>query len=212
MKKNILLLITSLLFFIADEVQALELCVEGKNCLNGTNFYAKIFGGANFLQDTEITKNKSSYKPGYVIAGLLGYSWHYGLRLEAEYAYRRNAIRKIDFFIEGSSRHGHVRSSSYMANLLWDLPLSSWGCTCWGIQPFIGAGLGYDYQKMHATNSRVIFNQKWNHFSWQLMAGGAYSIYCNTELTLEYQFHQDGSHFNNHTLGVGLVYKFTFLR
>ena len=46
----------------------------------------------------------------------------YGLRLEAEYAFRRNAIRKIHFFAEGSSKHGHFQTSSYMANLLWDLP------------------------------------------------------------------------------------------
>jgi len=95
-----------------------------------------------------------------------------------------------------------------MANLLWDLL----GCAFWKIQPFIGAGIGYDFQQMHASNSRIIFNQKWNHFSWQAMAGFAYSIFCNTEITLEYKFHQGGSHFYNHSVGVGLVYKFGFLR
>ena len=132
----------------------------------------------------------------------------YGLRLEAEYAFRRNAIKKIDFFVEGSSKHGHFQTSSYMANLLWDLPLSSWGCAFWNIQPFIGAGIGYDFQQMHSSNSRIIFNQKWNHFSWQVMAGLAYPIFCNTEITLEYKFHQGGRHFYNHSIGIGLVYKF----
>jgi outer membrane autotransporter protein len=99
-----------------------------------------------------------------------------------------------------------------MANLLWDLPLSSWGCAFWNIQPFIGAGIGYDFQQMHSSNSRIIFNQKWHHFSWQVMAGLAYPLFCNTEITLEYKFHQGGCHFNNHSVGVGLVYKFDFLR
>ena len=177
-------------------------------CVDETNFYAKILGGANFLQNTTIEGNKSTYKTGYIIAGSLGYCWRYGLRLEAEYAFRRNAIRKIDFFTEGFSRHGHFQTSSYMANLLWDLPLSSWGCAFWNIQPFIGAGIGYDFQQMHSSNSRIIFNQKWNHFSWQAMAGLTYPIFCNTEITLEYKFHQGGCHFYNHSVGVGLVYKF----
>lgn len=98
-----------------------------------------------------------------------------------------------------------------MANLLWDLPLSSWGCEFWNIQPFIGAGIGDDFQRMHASNSRIVFKQKWNHFSWQAMAGLAYPIFRNTEITLEYKFHQ-GGHFYNHSIGVGLVYKFGFLK
>jgi opacity protein-like surface antigen len=197
MKKNIVLLISFLFFIVAKD----------SCCAHETNFYAKIFSGANFLQNTSINGNKSTYKAGYIIAGSLGFDWRYGLSLEAEYAFRRNAIRKTKFFVEGFSKHGHFQTSSYMVNLLWDLPLSS--CN---IQPFIGAGIGYDFQKMHSSNSRIIFNQKWNHFSWQMMAGLAYPIYCNTELTLDYKFHQGGSHFNNHSVGVGLVYKFDSLR
>lgn len=218
MKKNILLLLLSLLFFIAADAQAQEWCAEGSCyyedscCVDETNFYAKILGGANFLQNTAINGNKSTYQTGYMIAGSLGYSWRYGLRLEAEYAFRRNAIREIDFFIEGSSKHGHYQASSYMANLLWDLPLPSCRCAFWNIQPFIGAGIGYDFQHMHSSTSRIVFNQKWNHFSWQLTAGLTYPLFCNTEMTLQYTFHQGGCHFNNHSVGVGLVYKFDFLR
>lgn len=188
MKKTILHLVIFIL--VAAKAQAQE-----------TNFYAKIFGGANFLQNTTITGNKSKYDTGYIIAGSLGYHWCYGLRLEGEYAYRRNSIKKIHFFGEGSSNRGRFQTSSCMANLLWDLPL-------WDIRPFIGAGIGYDFQRMHSSNSRIIFSQKWNHFAWQLMAGLAYPIFCNTEITLEYEFHQGGCHFRNHSVGVGFLYKF----
>ena len=51
-------------------------------CVDETNFYAKILGGANFLQNTKIDGNKSTYQTGYIIAGSLGYCWCYGLRLE----------------------------------------------------------------------------------------------------------------------------------
>lgn len=218
MKKNTLLLLMSFLFFIVADAQAQEwyvqdsCCPEDNCCVNGTNFYAKILGGANFLQSTQITGNKSTYQTGYIVAGSLGYSWCYGLRLEAEYAFRRNDIRKIDFCIEGYSKHGHYQASSYMANLLWDLPLSSCGCSFENIQPFIGAGVGYDFQQINSSNSRVVFNQKWKHFSWQLMAGLAYTIFCNTEISLEYKFHQGSCNFYNHSLGVGLLYKFDCLR
>jgi opacity protein-like surface antigen len=212
MKKNILLLLMSLLFFMEANAQAQEWCAEDSCCVDGKNFYAKIFGGANFLQNTAIEKNKTKYQTGYIIAGSLGYYWRNGLRLEAEYAFRRNEIRKIHFFGEGFSKHGHFQTSSYMANLLWDLPVSSRDCALWNIQPFIGFGLGYDFQQMHSSNSRIVFNQKWNHFSWQVMAGLAYPIFCNTEITLEYKFHQGGCHFYNHSVGVGLAYKFGFFR
>ncbi len=179
-----------------------------KCCSEMTNIYAKLFGGANFLQSTTIDENKASYQPGYIFAGSLGYCWRYGLHVEAEYAFRRNAIDKIDFFIGDSSNHGYFQTNSYMANLLWYLPLCSWGCSFWYIRPLFGAGIGYDAQRMHASNSSIVFNQKWHHFSWQLMAGLAFPIFCNTEFTLEYKFHQGGSQFNNHAIGIGLTYKF----
>lgn len=218
MKKNILLLLKSLIFFLATGAQAQEWGLEGSSCYENSycedhpNFYAKIFSGANFLQNTKIARDKSRYQTGYIIAGSLGYCWRSGLRLEAEYAFRRNAIRKTHFFVEGFSRHGHFQTSSYMANILWDLPLALWGCAFCDVQTFIGAGVGYDFQQMHSTNSRIIFNQKWRHFSWQLMAGLSYPIYCNTEINLQYTYHQSGCHFFNNSIGVGLVYKFGCLK
>lgn len=167
--------------------------------------YAKVLAGANFLQDTHIQGNKSTYQTGYLVSGSLGYSWCYGLSLEGEYAFRRNELRKVHLFGEGSSKHGHFQTSSVMANLVWDVPLE---CDFWDFQPFIGAGIGYDFQQMHASNSRIIFHQKWHHFSWQLMAGLAYPLFCDTELTLEYKFHKGSCHFYNHSIGVGLAYNF----
>lgn len=216
MKKNILLLLLSHLLFMSVDAQAQEWCeddpcnYEDSSSAHETNFYAKISGGANFLQNTSNDGNEASYKTGYIVAGSLGYCWRYGLRLEAEYAFRKNSIRNIDFFVEGSSTNGRCETSSYMVNLLWDFPLSTWGCSFWDIQPYLGAGIGYDFQQMHSSNSRVVFNQKWKRFSWQIMTGLAYPIFCNTEMTLEYKFHQGRCHFYNHSIGVGLAYKFGF--
>jgi len=189
MKKYFLLL----MFFVSANAQE--------------QFYAKILGGVNFVQNTTINDNKTTYKPGYLVGASLGYTWRYNLSLEAEYAYRRNTLSKIHFFDSTDSHHGHFQSSSFMANLLWNSP-----CSLYNFQPFFGAGIGYDFQKMHASNSTVIFNQNWNHFSWQLIAGLAYPFFCNTDITLEYKFHQGGNHFYNHTIGLGLIYHFDFKR
>jgi opacity protein-like surface antigen len=206
MKKNILLLLMSLLFFTAAHAQYQESCDEQRFCVE--NFYAKLLSGVNFLQKSTTDGNKSTFEPGFIVDGLVGYYWSCDLRLEAEYAFRRNAIKKIDFYVEGYSRSGHFQSFSGMANLLWDLPVSSWGCACWNIQPFIGVGLGYDFQQMYSSNSRFIFYQAWNSLSWQTMVGLTCPIFCNADMTLEYKFHQGGRHFYDHYIGIGFVYEF----
>lgn len=204
----------SLIFFMTAHVYAQDICAETPSCcidgccINGRYFYAKAFAGANFLQNTEITDNKSEYHTGYIFAGSLGYGWSNGLRLEAEYAFRRNDICKIHFYQEGSSKSGYFQTSSYMANLFWNIPVSSWGCSFWNILPYIGAGIGYDFQQMQSSNSRIEFDQNWLHLSWQLMTGFSYPVFCNTEVVLEYKFHQGGCYFNNHAIGLGFVYKF----
>jgi len=224
MKKESFLFLAQLLLFTAAHAQGNvqqegwyneewygdEWYSDESCCLNEMNFSAKVLAGANFLQNTTTNGNRFKYQPGYIVAGSFGYSWNYGLSLEAEYAFRRNDIKKIQFFGEGSSKRGHTQVSSYMGNLLWDLPLSFWGCEFWGIRPFIGAGIGYDFQRTHSSNSQIIFDQKWKQFSWQAMAGLAYPIFCNAEATLEYKFHQGGSRFYHHSVGVGLIYKFGF--
>lgn len=197
MKKLILLMSLACSMHVsAQECYDEVVCNYEDSCCDGKGVYAKVLGGANFLENTSFFRNKSTHQTGYLISGSLGYSLGCGFSLEAEYAYRRNDIRRIHLYGEGgSSKHGHFQTSSYMGNLFWQLPLS-W-CTCWNIQPYFGAGAGYDLQQMHAVNSRVIFNQKWKGFSWQLMTGLAYPICCNMEIDLEYRFHQGGCHFNS---------------
>lgn len=199
MKKKIPLLL--MLVFAAAEAQ--DCCEEEVCCVEEPSFYVKVFGGANFLQNTTINRNRAHYQTGYIVAGSLGYRSCYCLRFEAEYAYRRNAIRKIEFIGDGSSKHGYFQASSIMANLYWDLP-----CLFWNIHPYVGAGLGADFQKMHSSNSRIIFNQKWTHFSSQAMAGFAFPLFCNTDIAVEYKFHYGGCHIYNHAVGIGLTYKF----
>jgi opacity protein-like surface antigen len=175
--------------------------------MDSNTFYAEVLGGANFLQTQKSGGIKNDYQTGYIISGSLGYRWCYGLRVEGEYAYRRNSLRKIHFFGRSFHMHGHFQSSSYMANLIWDLPLNSWGYGCWKIKPFIGGGIGYDNQQVHAHNDGISFKQNKKQFAWQVIAGLGYPVFCNTDISLEYKFHQGGfKHIYNHSLGVGLTY------
>lgn len=218
MKKNILLLMS--LICMAAGAQAGHWCAQDscyyddKDCVDEGNFYVRVLGGPNFLQKSRANRNISTYQTGYMVAGSLGYRFCHGLRLEAEYAYRRNGIEKIHFCCgqDSSSKNGHFQTSSAMANLLWDLPVPSCDCEDIDIRPYVGAGVGYDFQEMDAKNSRIAFNQRWNHFSWQLMAGLACPVFRNTDVILEYKFHQDGCHFNNHSIGVGILYNFSLFR
>lgn len=166
------------------------------------NFYVRFLSGPNFLQDTTTDGNHTTFDTGYLIAGSVGYCLPCNLRLEGEYTFRRNAIKQIDFYVEGFSNNGDFQSSSYMGNLFWDL------CPCWCIQPYVGLGAGYDFQHMRACNSRILFAQDWDSFSWQVMAGLTYPIYCGTEISLEYRFHQGSSHFYSHSIGIGLGDRF----
>lgn len=212
MMKKIQLLVISFLVVLTARLQAQECCERpscfflGNFCFDKTNLYAKFFGGVNFLQSTDISDTRAKYNAGHIIAGSLGYRFCNGLILEGEYAFRRNSLSKIEFVGQGSSHHGHFQTSSYMANLLWNLPC--WNFVCWNIHSFIGAGIGYDFSEMHSSNSLVIFNQKWHQFSWQVMTGVVYPLFCNTKLTLEYKYHQGGSHFYNNSIGLGLIYTF----
>lgn len=182
---------------------------ENSCCDNVDLFYGEIFGGANFIQTASYHHKKIDYNPGFVVAGTLGFHWLYGIRFEGEYAFRRNDAKKLHFQGESLSLKGHFQSSSYMANILWDLPL---GCLGWNlprVQTFLGAGAGYDAQRIHIKNNAFTFNKKENDFAWQVMAGVNYTIWYNTSISLEYKFHKGGlDNLYNHSLGIGLTYTF----
>lgn len=176
---------------------------------NSNRFYAEIFGGANFLQSRKNDGIKTDYKTGYIVSGSLGYRWCYGIRTEFEYAFRRNSLRHVHFFGRSFELSGHFQSSSYMANMIWDLPLVAWGCNLWNIQPFFGGGIGYDVQRIHASSEGLFFKQDKKQFAWQFIAGFAYPILCNVDISLEYKYHKGGfKHLNSQSVGIGLTYVF----
>lgn len=186
-----------------------EICSDFYDKRTSNNLYTEIFLGANFLSSSMHDDIELDYHPGFIASASLGYRWIAGIRLEAEYAFRRNSLRKGDFLHRGFKLSGHFQSSSYMGNLLWDVPSSVCDCSYWNIQPFIGGGVGYDFQQIDAKNGNISVKENKKKFAWQIIAGLAYPIFCNTDLSLEYKFHKGGfKHLYNHSLGIGLTYSF----
>lgn len=216
MKKEISCLLTGVCLLLLATLEAKtdnafceDFCMTPYCDDEQNNYYTEIFGGANFIQSDRRSHVKSVFKTGYTIAASVGYKWCYGIRWEAEYAFRRNQVKDIHFFGRSFGSSGHYQSSSYMANLLWDIPLECWGLNAWGIHPFVGGGIGWDYQILRARRHQRTFRDSKKHFAWQGMAGLALPFYCNTDLSLEYRYHQGGlTYLHNHTIGLGLKYNF----
>lgn len=174
-----------------------------------TGFYAKLFGGVNLLQTENHSGIKPSFHPGYMVSGAVGYQWCHQLRAEFEYAFRRNIMSRIHFFGQDFKTKGSFQSSSYMANLLWDC--LTWDCVLRYVQPFVGAGIGYDVQQFHTGEEGFRLNQNRKGFAWQLMAGFNYPICSNTEISLEYKFHKGPlENIYSHVIGIGFTYKFNW--
>lgn len=198
MKKWGCCLIGLLSFFFHDMAQA--------NILFGDDYYplyGEICGGVNFLQTETKNNIKPIYNPGYIVEGSIGIHECYGLRLEAQFAYRRNSLNRVHFFGRSFHRDGHFESFSYMGNVLWDIPWK------YVLQPYIGGGIGYDFQQILTRGFGLSVKENKKDFSWQMMAGLKYEVPCSLDISLEYTFHQGSfSYIHSHSLGLCLTYEF----
>lgn len=178
MKKLILMLAALLAIALPKVAQAdfFDFCCDSEGV---EGFYLTGDAGLNFLH----YKHKHTtidFKPGWLVGAHAGYRWCMGVRTEAELTYRYN--RSKTFKEEGFPKvhiGGHLRTWSFMGNILYDIPL------CWCITPYIGAGIGYDSTKIKACK-----NGSENGFAWQIIAGGLYPIDECMEMGLEYVFHK----------------------
>lgn len=188
--KKIILAITAAIAFITPAAMQAE------------GFYAGAIGGLNFIQD-DVKHLDLDYDAGYQVGIVGGYAWCNGIRTEAEISYRRNKLDHIKYRTEEGrykSHHlcAHTRSFAYMANVLYDIS------TPWEITPFIGAGIGYaDEHTRFSFNDLHVKGSK-HGFAYQAIAGAAYPICDNVDLSLEYRFFKGQEDLYNHSLALGL--------
>lgn len=157
---------------------------------------------------------KYRYDNGYLASGSIGYRWCHGIRWEFEYAYRWNKIKEVKLhcctfpgcFFPNCTNPCHklkplkdnYRNSSFMVNLLWDIPLEDFNiCTC--VTPIFGLGAGYELE--HA------FEDAKNGFAWQVIVGVGYRLTPTTNVSLEYKWHGGPlTYIFNHSIGLGITY------
>lgn len=213
MKNLFTVSLAALLVSTSGSIQAQELfcgnsCGERVFFGNKSLIYLEALGGVNFLKTNTCNGIKSRYHPGYIVASSLGYRWCGGINIEIEYAFRRNEFKNIKFIGRNFSLNGHFQSSSYMGNWLWNIP-TGFGYKFWNFKPYVGAGMGYDFQQVHGSSDDLTFEQTEKGFAWQVMTGLSYPLFCNTMISLEYKLHQGRlTYIYSNSLGVSLTHNF----
>lgn len=212
MRKIIATIITSMIVLSVNVLQA-DLSAEcitencGTTCeipARGFCGYYGIAAGANFLHRLNTFYDTLHSYEGFFVSAYLGHRFSNGLRVEGEFAFRRNELGRIPadyYYYFNLHRNGSVRSYSGMVNLLWEIRKFQWECCSKKFQPYIGAGIGCGFSRVISYNW---FTRDIN-FNWQVMAGVFHAVTNNVEISLEYKFHSNNYFFNN-SIGLGLKY------
>ena len=159
--------------------------------------YVSLGAGVNMLQDQTLQttilpgtpgplfNGNTSFNPGFVGVGALGWGFGNGLRAEIEGDYRFNAVDRV-----GGAFRSSRSEQSYggMVNLLYDLNLG------WPVTPYVGVGVGEQtvtWQSGQASgpNVSVRLQHSDTNVAYQGILGAAYDLPIpGLALTAEYRF------------------------
>jgi opacity protein-like surface antigen len=157
--------------------------------------YVGAFGGVSILEDSDLTVDNAglSYDvevdsdTGWALGGALGYAFDFGLRTEAELAYRRNDLDKFHVtnpLPSTVSVDGDTTALSILGNVWYDIPVS------FALRPYVGAGIGMASVGVNDAESAVadvIDDSDWV-LAYQLGAGLAYALSAGWDVTAEYRY------------------------
>lgn len=150
-------------------------------CAN-QGFYVGALGGVNFI-DLEAGVFDYDMDTGYALGAFAGYRFCNGVRLEAELAYRRNAIGKFKFFDSELGANGSMKITTLMANALYEFSINS------PLTPYVGLGLGYSRFAHHVTGDQIIDGDFTDDTcAWQAIVGVSYPITYCADLGIEYRY------------------------
>ena len=183
----------------------------------GINVYVDFAGGANFLEDSDISgtglNTSADFDPGFAVKAAIGNALDTGFRFEAEFAYRENDADGVG----GSSASGDVSAWSLMGNAIYDIKTGG------RLTPYIGVGAGVagiDWNDITPVGGGTVDDNA-TVFAYQGIAGAAYRINDNLQLTLDYRYFATEDHvlttstgtnfdadYQSHSIMVGLRWTF----
>jgi|JI9StandDraft_2_1071091.scaffolds.fasta_scaffold48717_4 opacity protein-like surface antigen len=168
------------------------------------NFYVRMFGGANWVADSDFTALAPSSTTdslswsvggdtGWVVGGAIGYDLNEilrGWKTELEFSYRENK-REGDWSSLTSTGTGNGQLSfdhstfAVMANAWYEFPIG-------GIAPYVGGGIGWARSTFKGDYinglSREPFDFDNSGFAWQLGAGVNFPIKPGMSMGLGYRY------------------------
>jgi opacity protein-like surface antigen len=107
------------------------------------------------------------------------------------YSYR-GGYKLDDFDQFGDSFSGDVTSSSVMANLYWDIPI-----TMSGFSPFVGAGIGWAGNRMKDVSTAdggvfLLPDGEVSNLAWQAMGGVSFTVSPQATVDVFYRYFDGG--------------------
>ncbi len=146
--------------------------------------YVDIAGGVNLLEDSDISgtglSTEADFDAGFAVKGAVGNALDTGFRFEAEVAYRQNDADGVG----ASSAGGDVSAWSLMGNAIYDIETGG------RLTPYIGVGAGVagiDWNDVTPVGGGSVDDNA-TVFAYQGIAGAAYRVNDNLQLTLDYRY------------------------
>jgi opacity protein-like surface antigen len=132
------------------------------------------------------TNNDIGY--GFLVAG--GRKFDFGLRLEAEGAYRQNSVSSVTVPGAGTTAgSGNFAAASFMANALYEFDNIGYdlGKT---VKPYFGGGVGFAniWANDVQTQGVTISDDSDIQFAYQAIAGVGFAVAPKTTLFVEYRY------------------------
>ena len=198
---------------------------QDSNPYTGTYFS---IGGGYTIQDKSTFSNvinmRSAFNDGAAVRGAIGHDFG-KIRLEAELGYRQNSAQSVAVTNAGGlpgvvsgPATGKFQTTSYMANMLYDLDFGS------KVTPYIGAGAGVAHIKLNNLTSggAIAGPTSDNVFALQGIVGLAYELSSKLDLTLDYRYffasddptftdalgRKFDAGYGNHAIMAGLTFRF----
>jgi opacity protein-like surface antigen len=172
------------------------------------DFYAGVFGGANWLNisgksnhnsdsfDGERIRDRLKFDTGYIVGGSIGYRWCGGLRVEGEIAYRNNQRKKhhkhndcevvviddcSDYSYSSVANNNSNRGSNKHAQTVSYMAnvLYDLPFECTPWKAYVGAGIGYAQQKGTKRHDRFVNDYSYDYsYSYSDCDDSSYSDSC----------------------------------